>query len=52
MEKVKIPVVKKWVGKELDSVTINLYANGKKIDEVKLSKSNGWKHTFENLSKI
>ena len=51
VEKVKIPVVKKWVGKELDSVTINLYANGKKIDEVKLSKSNGWKHTFENLPK-
>ena len=51
VEKVKIPVVKKWIGKELDSVTINLYANGKKIDEVKLSKSNGWKHTFENLPK-
>ena len=51
VEKIKIPVVKKWIGKELESVTVNLYADGKKIGEAKLSKSNGWKHTFENLPK-
>ena len=43
--------MKKWIGKELESVTVNLYADGKKIGEAKLSKSNGWKHTFENLPK-
>ena len=51
VEKIKIPVVKKWIGKELESVTVNLYAYGKKIGEAKLSKSNGWKHAFENLPK-
>ena len=51
VEKIKIPVVKKWIGKELESVTVNLYADGKKIGEAKLSKSNGWKHAFENLPK-
>ena len=48
-EKVSIPVEKRWIGKLLDEATINLIADGTKIDTVTLNEVNGWKHVFEDL---
>ncbi|MDD7512068.1 MAG: Cna B-type domain-containing protein [Peptostreptococcaceae bacterium] len=47
--KVSIPVTKKWIGAPTDSITVNLYADGKKIDSQKLSKDNNWQYIFKNL---
>ena len=49
--KVDIPVTKVWVGPATDSVTVNLYADGVKVDTVQLTAANQWKHTFTNLDK-
>ena len=49
--KVDIPVTKVWVGPATDSVTVNLYADGVKVDTVQLTAANHWKHTFANLDK-
>ena len=49
--KVDIPVTKLWVGPATDSVTVNLYADGIKVDTVQLTAANQWKHTFANLDK-
>ena len=49
--KVDIPVTKVWVGPATDSVTVNLYADGVKVDTVQLTATNQWKHTFANLDK-
>ena len=49
--KVDIPVTKVWVGPAIDSVTVNLYADGVKVDTVQLTAANQWKHTFANLDK-
>lgn len=49
--KVSVPVTKKWEGKEGDSATINLLADGKKVDSIVLNKDNNWQHTFANLEK-
>ena len=49
--KVDIPVTKVWVGPATDSVTVNLYADGVKVDTVQLTAANQWKHTFANLDK-
>ena len=49
--KVDIPVTKVWVGPATDSVTVNLYADGVKVDTVQLIATNQWKHTFANLDK-
>ena len=49
--KVDIPVTKLWVGPATDSVTVNLYADGVKVDTVQLTAANQWKHTFANLDK-
>ena len=49
--KVDIPVTKVWVGPATDSVTVNLYADGIKVDTVQLTAANQWKHTFANLDK-
>ena len=49
--KVDIPVMKVWVGPATDSVTVNLYADGVKVDTVQLTAANQWKHTFANLDK-
>ena len=51
IDKVSIPVTKTWVGTPTDSVTVNLYADGKKVDSQKLSKDNNWQYTFTNLKK-
>ena len=47
--KISIPVTKKWVGTPADSVTVNLYADGEKIDSQKLSGDNNWQYTFADL---
>ena len=49
--KVDIPVTKVWVGPATDSVTVNLYADGVKVDTVQLTATNQWKHIFANLDK-
>ena len=49
--KLDIPVTKVWVGPATDSVTVNLYADGVKVDTVQLTAANQWKHTFANLDK-
>ena len=49
--KVSIPVTKVWIGKEADSVTVNLYADGVKIDSKQLTAANQWQYTFTNLDK-
>ena len=49
--KVSVPVTKVWNGPKLDSVTIDLLANGEKADSVILSKDNNWQHTFTDLDK-
>jgi LPXTG-motif cell wall-anchored protein len=47
--KVSIPVTKKWIGRATDNITVNLYADGKKVDSQKLSKDNHWQYTFKDL---
>lgn len=49
--KLDIPVTKVWVGPATDSVTVNLYADGVKVDTVQLTAANQWKYTFANLDK-
>lgn len=49
--KVSIPVTKKWIGGAADSITVNLYADGKKVDTQKLSKKNHWQYTFKGLDR-
>ena len=49
--KVSIPVTKKWIGPATENVTVELLADGVKVDEAVLNKANGWNHTFNNLDK-
>ena len=49
VEKTEIPVEKKWIGKVLKEIEVQLLANGKEIQNVKLNEGNSWKHTFKNL---
>lgn len=57
-QKVKFSVTKDWTGgktgEEFPSVTIWLYADGVKIDEVELVKDSAvpWSHTFRDLPKF
>src|SRR5690625_1343027 len=50
---VEITVTKEWVGPKTDNVTINLFADGEKVDgkSIELSKNNNWTGTFKNLDK-
>ena len=48
--KVSVGVTKEWVGPKAESVTIHLLANNKEIDQVDLSETNNWQHTFEKLT--
>ena len=48
---IEIPVIKKWVGASVSEITVNLLANGKLKESVKLNKGNNWKHTFKDLPK-
>lgn len=47
-----INVEKVWDGKAQDSVTINLLADGVKVDSVDLSEANDWKHVFTDLPTV
>ncbi len=49
-EKVAVSVKKQWVGKAGDVATINLLADGTKVDTVVLD-ANNWQHTFADLPK-
>ena len=51
VDKISIPVKKVWIGPAAESVTVELLANGIKVDEVVLNESNGWQHTFEKLDR-
>ena len=49
--KLSIGVTKEWIGKEADSVIVNLLADGVKVQSQKLSKHNNWQHIFSDLEK-
>ena len=49
VEKTQVPVEKKWIGKVLKEIEVQLLANGKEIQNVKLNEGNSWKHTFKDL---
>ena len=49
VEKTEIPVEKKWIGKVLKEIEVQLLANGKEIQTAKLNEANSWKHTFKDL---
>ena len=49
--KVSVPVTKKWVGTPADSITVNLYANGNKVDSKKITKNDNWRYIFKDLEK-
>lgn len=46
---VSVEVQKVWKGKKQNNVTVELFADGKKVNQVALSDSNNWKHKFTNL---
>ena len=50
-ETIDIQVVKQWVGTPVNSVTINLIADGGLVDTVELTATSNWKHTFAELPK-
>ena len=50
-EKISVPVKKVWVGKEADSATIKLLADGAEKESVTLTKDDNWEHIFSNLPK-
>ena len=50
-EKISVPIKKVWVGKEADSATIKLLADGAEKESVTLTKDDNWEHTFSNLPK-
>ena len=49
--KISVPVKKVWVGKEADSATIKLLADGAEKESVTLTKDDNWEHIFSNLPK-
>ena len=51
VEKLSIPVTKKWVGKAGDSATVKLFADGKLKETAVLNAASNWKHDFSNLQK-
>ncbi|MBC2576878.1 Cna B-type domain-containing protein, partial [Peptostreptococcus canis] len=51
IEKISIPVEKKWEGEELDSVRVRLFADGKEVTYKDLNKANNWRWTFDNRDK-
>ena len=51
VEKTQVSVEKKWIGKVLKEIEVQLLANGKEIQNVKLNEGNSWKHTFKDLPK-
>lgn len=51
VEKISIPVTKKWVGKPTDKLEVKLLADGVEKEKVTLTSTTNWKHTFNNLPK-
>ncbi|MEB3060097.1 Cna B-type domain-containing protein [Parvimonas micra] len=51
VEKTQVPVEKKWIGKVLKEIEVQLLANGKEVQTAKLNEANSWKHTFKDLPK-
>lgn len=51
IDKISIPVEKKWSGDILESVTVKLLANGEEVQAIELNQTNSWKHIFANLHK-
>lgn len=51
-ETVSVSIEKKWIGKELDSVRVYLYADGKEVTYKDLNKENDWKWTFNKCDKF
>ena len=51
VEKLSIPVIKKWIGKAGDSATVKLFADGKLKETAVLNAASNWKHDFSNLQK-
>lgn len=51
VDKISIPVEKKWSGDTLESVTVKLLANGEEVQAIELNQANSWKHIFANLHK-
>ena len=51
VEKTKVNVTKKWVGKAKDSVKVKLIADGTEKQEATLSAATNWKHEFDKLAK-
>ena len=49
--KTEVPVTKTWVGKELNEVTVRLYADGEEKESAVLTAGGEWKHVFGNLPK-
>ncbi|WP_312286379.1 Cna B-type domain-containing protein, partial [Terrisporobacter sp.] len=49
--KTSVGVTKEWVGKASDSVTVNLMADGNKVESQVLNEGNEWQYTFSNLEK-
>ncbi|CAM2916908.1 Cna B-type domain-containing protein [Erysipelothrix tonsillarum] len=47
-----VDVKKEWIGEKQESVTVNLLADGEKVDSVELNEGNNWKHTFEDLQVV
>lgn len=51
VDRVSIPVEKKWNGDSLESVKVKLFADGEEVQEIELNQANNWKHIFANLQK-
>ena len=57
IEKVSVSGTKTWVDDNdqdkvrPESITVNLYANGEKVDSQKVTKADEWKYTFKDLAK-
>ncbi|MCZ7410447.1 Cna B-type domain-containing protein [Parvimonas micra] len=51
VEKTEVSVEKKWIGKLLKEIEVQLLANGKEVQSAKLNEANSWKHTFKDLPK-
>ncbi|WP_133015314.1 Cna B-type domain-containing protein [Clostridium cuniculi] len=49
--KTSVGVTKEWIGPAAKSVTVNLLADGKKVDTQELNEQNNWQYTFTNLEK-
>lgn len=49
--RVSISVTKIWLGAPADEATMNLLADGEKVDSITLNQDCHWQHTFEELPK-